>query len=233
MKDTALAYRAMQTYLSTLKSPLLEINLAFISHFTNDLKSPAFKFIYENFDKIKNTVNGYKYIDRAKILIQDVTRTVVLKSEKQNLKNIEDETIKKYGSLGRLAIWEDIALYYFFKKEVDEWFIYKKNLYKSFPESAGNFIMNNDAWFLFENSSKPEQLSEAIKWSKLVIESEPTANYFDTYANLLYKSGLKEQAILTQEKALTLPAGNNSIENVKMSLEKMRAGLPTWPEKKE
>jgi tetratricopeptide (TPR) repeat protein len=93
-------------------------------------------------------------------------------------------------------------------------------------------VLNNDAWFLFENSCDRSALESALTWSKKVIEKEPTANYYDTYANLLYKLGRAAEAIEMEEKALTLDQGNGSIDDVKKALEKMRAGLPTWPEKK-
>jgi hypothetical protein len=68
-----------------------------------------------------------------------------------------------------------------------------------------------------------------LAWSEEVIKKEPTANFYDTYANLLYKLGRTQDAIKIQEKGVKLTQGNGYIENAMNNLEKMRKGEPTWP----
>jgi Tfp pilus assembly protein PilF len=57
------------------------------------------------------------------------------------------------------------------------------------------------------------------------LEKQPTQGEFlDTYANLLYKLGRKEEALQWQEKAAATGAFGT-----KENYEKMKKGDPTWP----
>jgi hypothetical protein len=61
---------------------------------------------------------------------------------------------------------------------------------------------------------------------KIIMDSEaPRANHFDTYANLLYKTGQKKQAIQWETMALTLAPDDLGIRE---TLEKMKNNIPTW-----
>jgi protein-tyrosine phosphatase len=59
--------------------------------------------------------------------------------------------------------------------------------------------LNNIAWAYYENNTSPQDLNQAITWVKHSIELKSTYENNDTYAWLLYKTGLKKEA---QEQAL-------------------------------
>jgi len=62
--------------------------------------------------------------------------------------------------------------------------------------------------------------------NKLVtIENIGQLGYLDTYANLLYKSGQKEDALKWQEKAVSMDPSNRY---KKQALEHMKKGEPTY-----
>jgi tetrahydromethanopterin S-methyltransferase subunit B len=78
-----------------------------------------------------------------------------------------------------------------------------------------------------------------LGWIELALKSEPNnPAYLDTKANILYELGYKEDAIQLEVRAL-----NEMMEYVKKgldkvtadlyitTLDKMRKGLPTWPNK--
>ncbi|ULT27698.1 hypothetical protein KUH03_14000 [Sphingobacterium sp. E70] len=70
--------------------------------------------------------------------------------------------------------------------------------------------LNNMAWSIFENCDDPACLKAASEWSKLSLEKEKdTPMFLDTFANLLYRLGDKDQAIKTQEKAISLLTAND------------------------
>lgn len=52
--------------------------------------------------------------------------------------------------------------------------------------------------------------------------------YLDTFANLLYRLGDKDQAIKTQEKAISLLTANDKKEDYLATLQKMKKGEKTW-----
>ncbi|CAG4999343.1 hypothetical protein DYBT9275_02206 [Dyadobacter sp. CECT 9275] len=99
--------------------------------------------------------------------------------------------------------------------------------------------LNEHAWHVFEMSSKIDDLERALKWSYQSQEFFNTLYkntthpmrlgnpaYIDTYAQLLYKLGRKEEAIEWQTKAVEAQkvAGGTSHESFETTLEKMKDG---------
>jgi len=91
---------------------------------------------------------------------------------------------------------------------------------------------NELAWDLFNHSSDKEVLMKALSWSdsSMKLSSISMAGKYDTYANLLYKLGRKQEAISWEEKAVLL---DPSSQDIRDTLEKMKKGERTWryPEK--
>ena len=70
-------------------------------------------------------------------------------------------------------------------------------------------------------------VSEALDWSKRSFDGKPNAMFMDTYANILYKMGKKEEAIAWEQKAVDL-ADDATKAQLQPSLEKMKKGEKTW-----
>ena len=86
--------------------------------------------------------------------------------------------------------------------------------------------LNSIAWLAFANCSDMTCVSGILDWSKRLKESnEP--GLMDTYANILYKMGKKDDAIAMEEKAIGLadPATKASLQP---TLDKMKKGEKTW-----
>jgi len=91
--------------------------------------------------------------------------------------------------------------------------------------------LNDIAWTVFLKVSDKNALQDALKWSKHSRELSPdNSEYLDTYANLLYKLGRKEEAITCEKEALSYDAKANKEPNSTMAdvLRKMIAGEKTW-----
>ncbi|MES2516810.1 MAG: thioredoxin family protein [Bacteroidota bacterium] len=56
----------------------------------------------------------------------------------------------------------------------------------------------------YKNVSEKAVLQKAIMWAKRANEIDETPDYWNTYAHLLYKMGIKSEAIAAEEKALNL-----------------------------
>jgi thioredoxin-related protein len=56
----------------------------------------------------------------------------------------------------------------------------------------------------YKNVSDKTILQKAVSWSKKANEIDETPDYWNTYAHLLYKIGIKTEAIAAEEKALKL-----------------------------
>ena len=69
-------------------------------------------------------------------------------------------------------------------------------------------------------------LQKSIGWMKMIVRSYPKeAEYIDTYANLLYKTGKRKEAMLWEQKALLLSPGAGDIL---ANYAKMKKGEATW-----
>ncbi len=65
--------------------------------------------------------------------------------------------------------------------------------------------INNFAYdAIFKHSTNPEHIKIGLKWMEGVIRRNPEPNHIDTYANLLYKSGKRHEAIIWQTKAVDI-----------------------------
>jgi len=88
--------------------------------------------------------------------------------------------------------------------------------------------LNNIAWEVFRKVSDKKALQDALVWSTRSLELSPNnAAWLDTYANLLYKLGQKEEAIAKQEEALRY-ANTSEQKGLTQNLMKMKAGEKTW-----
>ncbi|MEJ2884118.1 hypothetical protein, partial [Pedobacter sp. GR22-6] len=129
----------------------------------------------------------------------------------------------------------DYYLYYPFGKDPDpnlSTVIRLFNFYLTYPNNGlkdGNKA-NDMAWMAFNRFKDTEDLRAALLWSRIAMGysgGAPAPEDIDTYANLLYKLGEKEQAILQETIALQKSPGNKEFTE---TLQKMKTGLKTWQE---
>jgi len=97
----------------------------------------------------------------------------------------------------------------------------------------GKVTINNMVFnVIFQHVDIPFYLNKAIGYMEILLESDPNIHeWIDTYANLLYKAGRKEEALRHEERALVIARQRNSISNFReysQNLDKMKANLPTW-----
>ena len=69
-------------------------------------------------------------------------------------------------------------------------------------------------------------VEQALEWSKRSIDQTQEPALMDTYANILYKLGKKDEAIEWETKAMNAePADKSTYEE---TLKKMKSGEKTW-----
>jgi thioredoxin-related protein len=104
---------------------------------------------------------------------------------------------------------------------------------------------------IFKHSKDKSFLTKAAIWAKMIVDNKPDEpDYIDTYANLLYKAGEKKQAIQWETKATELKllwykkieregdrypgrlkAKRAELYEMTGTLQKMKMGKATWPDK--
>jgi len=117
-----------------------------------------------------------------------------------------------------------------------EWYMSKKDDKQSFKnlvlyydkygaDISDAFDLNNSAWNIFLRSTDTAELKKALSWSDRAVKLDPTANWMDTYANILYKLKQRELALRWERVAAKLDPDDR---NIQLALEKMKKGAPTW-----
>ena len=61
--------------------------------------------------------------------------------------------------------------------------------------------LNNIAWSVFENTENVDVLKQMVPYAKLAVSLNQTYYNLDTYANLLFKTGNKKEALYIEKKA--------------------------------
>ena len=99
---------------------------------------------------------------------------------------------------------------------------------KYIPNIESNQL-NSFAWSIFQNCDDINCINQAINWAKYASEKSGDPGLMDTYANLLYKAGQKEQAIAVQQKAMAISKEKGEdITELQSVLDKMMKGEKTW-----
>ena len=193
--------------------------------------SKAFNLIKDNpakFDAVSEKVKANDFL--AQLLISNAVNSKIQAKEAIDFPAIEKELAQKYPTVNT----EKASL-----EMQPRYFSYTKNYpglrdsFNKYIEKYGSTItameLNQMAWSIFENCDDPACLKAASEWSKLSLEkAKDTPMYLDTFANLLYRLGEKDQAIKTQEKAISLLTTNDKKEDYVATLQKMKKGEKTW-----
>ncbi|MNL21415.1 hypothetical protein D3C87_1427030 [compost metagenome] len=97
---------------------------------------------------------------------------------------------------------------------------------KKYGTEVNAEMLNNFAWAVFENCKDPDCVASALAWSKRSVDEtkEKEPMFLDTYANLLYKLGKKNEAIAMQQKAVDLVPADKKGE-YQATLDKMKKGI--------
>jgi thioredoxin-related protein len=151
-------------------------------------------------------------------------------------KKLKGNIQKKYPKIDADRIVIDAKIvWYNWKKD---WVEFSKNQIKKMDMIYTNrslvgktFDINNQCWDLFQKAKDTAILKKAIYWMEQTFKQNPNdlsyADGVDTYANLLYKIGRKDESLKWEKKALTL---NPNSKGIKDCWEKMNKNLPTWPQ---
>lgn len=199
-------------------------NWEIIKNYINDVNCRELKYVIKN---KKEFVNKYGE-DSVDIVIKAAFATEfdkVIKPKSSKKENLD--SLKKlipafgYDKTDEVLLLADFS-FYKRKKDINNFTIAADQALKLKNTSA--YSMNDAAWFVFENSDNKDQLEKAAGWAKKGIELTPEDfAIFDTYANILFKLGIKAEAIKYEEKALELAKkSGNGVADIEKVLEDMK-----------
>jgi thioredoxin-related protein len=220
-------------------------DLTFIAKYIKKTNEKGFHLFRQYGDEIDKIIRiGYSQDVIDKVITMEYVDTKIWKYKDQKSfepkwSRIESRISIKYskGTTDRIVInskirwhrykenWSELAKNYI--EKIDTY-----GLDTSYGEKA---YVNDMIWeVFFLHCNDKEAISKAINWMEKIVKIDPYPVVIDTYANLLYKSGRVDEAILWEEKALKIEEDaakrNNAIpDNVyKETLSKMQSGIPTW-----
>ena len=151
------------------------------------------------------------------------------KLDKKEWENFENTLSKKYPLYADEVLVQIETTTYAFKKD-----------WASYVDVVGNFIkrqtpsnenLNNYAWTLFQQCNDKAILEKALGWSKMSFTNQAKVEpgFIDTYANLLYKLGRKEEALEWETKAQKIAIEQGNEKNWGQDvIDKMNKGEKTW-----
>lgn len=97
----------------------------------------------------------------------------------------------------------------------------------------GRSMVNNMLYdVIFMHSDDTVTLNKGIRYIMMLLDHNPRADtWIDTYANLLYKTGRKQEAIVQEKNALSIARerkDSSRVQEYQMIINKMFNDQPTW-----
>jgi len=230
--DEELAEKAQNAFLNTLtlEQKLAKDNIPFLLASASSLDSEAAKIIREYAQQIDLNLGQKKAntLLATLVLQKEMFPKVFANEEITDINALAQELQAKYPDIDLTA---SIRLFkpQFYQRQKN-WPLFKDAVNDLINADAAKIpanSLNSFAWTIFENCDDPACLQAALDWSKKSVELAQEAAFLDTYANLLYKTGDKENAIKWSEKALA-QVDVSQQENYQLTLDKMKKGEPTW-----
>jgi thioredoxin-related protein len=236
------AVRIANTYINSLTDEEMykKENIELMTSFMESTKDKSFVFFYNHKMQIDSVMKKQGYAVRLIDFVIDKEEISPYWEAAVNEKGIDwgkiNKSIKsKYSKdyANRIILNSKIILYkYLAGKNEKYWKDYLRYAIKkieNYRSDTTDFWQENDlnvvAWYTFLHSNDKKQLSAAISWMKAVTERHPTSDaYLDTYANLLYKAGRKQEAIAIEERVYE----KSKNEGFKETLIKMKNDEATW-----
>ncbi len=233
-------------YLATQKNLLSEQNLKFIAASTSNSTDPGFNILIKNTKKIDSILGEGKSIKVINTIAFD---EIVLPLVRKGGTKIDNGQMIHYiGEINKNVNWTYIKTklnvqYAELSDEImmsakptyfrwlNDWPRFCESVslyYSSYPDIFNNDMLNSYAYTVFNFCDDKKCLDNALVWAKNAVSNsvEKNVEYLITYADILYKSGEKEQAVLVVEKALKSSGGTD--EYLKSVIYKMKNNEKTW-----
>jgi len=224
------AEQAGEKYLNTVADMYTKDNVEYMLKLPRKTTGKAFATVLANPSKI-DEVMGKKIADQLimnTIINEKMPKLVSKTAPPADWAAIEAEMKDKYASYADEATSRIKVLYFQNKKDWTNFQPVVVDYMAKYGAKASPGELNQYAWTVFENCPDMNCVTQALDWSKRSFETTNNPLFIDTYANILYKMGKKDDAIQWEEKALALTTDENSKKSLGDTLDKMKKGEKTW-----
>nr|WP_315424647.1 thioredoxin fold domain-containing protein [uncultured Pedobacter sp.] len=213
-------------YINTQKDLYTKENLEFISRYARSTKSKGFELMLKDPEKIDAILGKGKSNKILSNIILEENIYPALRKPNVNIDSLVAAVQAKYPKVDINEPTDLIKIQIFqTEKKWDKFQPAVLSYMKKYGTEVTAEMLNSFAWTVFENCKDPDCIAEALSWSKRSVDETQSKepSYLDTYANLLYKLGKKDQAIAMQQKAVNLVSAENKAQ-YQVTLEKMKKG---------
>ena len=223
-------------YIATQPDLYTKENLSLLKEVTQSSKDKGFQIMLTNADKV-DAVMGKGTADAVVqniIMQEDVYPILYAKrvaSPKEmvepNWRDVDKALEAKYPLQAPAISAYSKAEFYMYKQDWDKFGPAVVTYMKSYGDNANENQLNDFAWKVFQNCNDETCLQNALDWSKRSFEKEQNPAFMDTYANILYRLGKKEEALVWEQKALNLVPQEEKA-SYQQTFDKMKSGTKTW-----
>ncbi|QDW25832.1 DUF255 domain-containing protein [Pedobacter sp. KBS0701] len=213
-------------YIATQKDLYTKENLEFLSRYTKSSKSKGFELMLNHPEKIDAVLGKGKSNEILSAVVLEESIYPGLRKPNANIDSLVAAAKSKYPTVDISKPVDLIKIQIFqSEKKWDKFQPAVLSYMKKYGTEVRADMLNSFAWTVFENCKDANCITEALSWSKRSVDETQSKEpaYLDTYANLLYKLGKKDQAIAMQQKAVDLVTAENKTQ-YQVTLEKMKKG---------
>ncbi len=236
--DMENANRIAGDYLATQPNLYTTENLTLLKNITQKSSDPGFQLMLQNADKA-DSVLGKGTADAIvqniimqeevypKLFPPDVTSVKDL--QEPNWREIDNALSEKYPTKAASLSAYSKVVFYIQTKDWEKFGPAVVTYMKSYGDDVSEDQLNSFAWAVFQNCNDETCLQNALDWSKRSFEEDQNPAFMDTYANILYRLGKKEEAMSWEQKAADLVTQEEKAGYLQ-TIDKMKAGEKTWNE---
>ncbi|WP_342328875.1 thioredoxin fold domain-containing protein [Pedobacter sp. FW305-3-2-15-E-R2A2] len=231
--DQENAGKIAAAYLETQTDLYTKDNLEFLGKFTQSSKSKGFQLMLKEPGKVDAVLGkGQSNKVLTGVILQEEIYPH-LRKPSANLDSLITVAKSKYPTVDLNKATEMLQVQFY--QNMKNWPKFQSSVLaymKKYGTEVDGSMLNSFAWTVFENCHDAECVASAMAWSKKSVEDTQSKEpaFLDTYANLLYKMGKKDEAIAMQKKAIAIvPEADKP--TYQATLDKMEKGEKTWDKK--
>ena len=223
--DIADAYFAAQTDLFTPGTLRLLID------YTQSTNDKGFATLCDHADKVDQVLGTGTAEQRVSFLLMRAylgPATKAAGGKEPDWKAMQKSMAEKYPAYADEVTAKSKVFYY---QQHQDWPHFQGAIVAymtTYGAHATGEELNDYAWTVFQNCPDMTCVADALDWSKRSFEKQPNPAYMDTYANILYKMGKKDDAIAWEQKAADLTASADEKAGYQATIDKMKKGEKTW-----
>jgi len=224
--DNTVGPRVFKAWLNTQPSTLTPTVLDFMQEFTRTTADPGFNVFLHRAPEVDNILGPGK---AGSLVITTLLRQYVIPQlrsageQDPDWTTIRHTIASHYPTLAAEVTARGKVQYYQGKKDWPRFQVAILAYMKQYGAHPTPEELNQFAHTVYVNCPDMTCVTDALEWSKRSFRDKPIPKYMDTYANILYKMGKKDEALAWEQKALA-GAGDYDRDNIEANLEKMKKG---------